>query len=143
MKKEIVKEYSNGELTVVWKPRLCMHSEICVKMLPKVYNPDEKPWVKPNEANTSELIDQINNCPSQALSFYMNKDSEVPKENATPEIIVEPLKDGPLLVHGTLNIKDEAGLLFYKEHKTAFCRCGASSNKPYCDGQHISINFKT
>jgi len=143
MKKEIVKEYSNGELTVVWKPRLCMHSEICVKMLPNVYDPDSRPWIKPNEASTSELKEQIDNCPSQALSYYLNSEKDKKQVSKDSDIIVEPLKDGPLLVHGTLNVKDEAGLLFYKELRTAFCRCGASSNKPYCDGQHVAINFKT
>lgn len=143
MKKDIIREYTNGELTVVWKPHLCIHSEICVKSLPKVYNPNERPWIKPDHASTSELMVQINDCPSQALSYYMNNKKEIVKKEEDTKIIVEPLKDGPLLVHGTLNVKDEAGLLFYKEQKTAFCRCGASSNKPYCDGQHISINFKT
>lgn len=71
-KKEIVKEYSNGELTVVWKPEKCIHSGICVKTLPKVYHPKEKPWIKPEMASTSELKSQINKCPSGALSFYLN-----------------------------------------------------------------------
>ncbi len=71
-KKEIVKEYSNGELTVVWKPEKCIHSGICVKTLPKVYHPKEKPWIKLEMASTSELKSQINKCPSGALSFYLN-----------------------------------------------------------------------
>ena len=70
--KEIVKEYSNGELTVVWKANKCIHSGICVKSLPNVYHPKEKPWIKPELASTQELKAQINKCPSGALSFYMN-----------------------------------------------------------------------
>ncbi len=42
------KEYTNGELTVVWKPGLCIHSAKCVEALPEVYHPKEKPWIKPN-----------------------------------------------------------------------------------------------
>lgn len=73
MEKEIVKKYSNGELTVVWKPNLCIHSGVCVRTLPKVYNPKEKPWIKPENATTEELKAQINKCPSGALSFFMNE----------------------------------------------------------------------
>ncbi|HRX10202.1 MAG TPA: (4Fe-4S)-binding protein [Draconibacterium sp.] len=76
MEKEIVKKYSNGELTVVWKPGLCIHSGVCVRTLPKVYNTKERPWIKPENASTGDLIAQINNCPSGALSFFMNSGEE-------------------------------------------------------------------
>lgn len=70
---KMAKEYSNGELTVVWKPELCEHAGICVKTLPQVYNPKEKPWIKAENASTQELKDQIEKCPSGALSYYMNE----------------------------------------------------------------------
>ncbi len=63
------KEYSNGEVTIVWQPKLCIHSGICVKALPKVYNTKERPWIKPENAATQELIDQVAKCPSGALSI--------------------------------------------------------------------------
>ena len=66
-------EYTNGELTSIWQPGLCQHAGVCVKMLPKVYNPKEKPWVKIENATTAELIEQINKCPSGALGYRMNK----------------------------------------------------------------------
>uniref|UniRef100_UPI004047ED64 (4Fe-4S)-binding protein n=1 Tax=Roseivirga sp. TaxID=1964215 RepID=UPI004047ED64 len=69
MEKEIVKEYSNGELTVVWKPAKCIHAAECVKALPEVYNPKEKPWIKAENASTQALKDQIAKCPSGALSY--------------------------------------------------------------------------
>nr|WP_299382295.1 (4Fe-4S)-binding protein [Allomuricauda sp.] len=72
MAEGLKKEYSNGELTVVWKPKLCEHAGICVKTLPKVYNPREKPWIKPENASTEELRNQIDQCPSGALSYYAN-----------------------------------------------------------------------
>jgi len=71
MEKEIVKEYSNGELTVVWKPQKCVHAGECVKALPEVYNPKEKPWIKAENASTQALKDQIDKCPSGALSYYI------------------------------------------------------------------------
>ncbi|GET22345.1 (4Fe-4S)-binding protein [Prolixibacter denitrificans] len=76
MEKEITKEYTNGELTIVWKPGLCIHSGVCVKTLPKVYHPGERPWVTIDKATTAELKDQIDRCPSGALSYYLNNTRE-------------------------------------------------------------------
>lgn len=63
------KEYSNGEVTILWKPEKCIHAGICVKTLPKVYNPKERPWIKIENATTGEIIDQVAKCPSSALSI--------------------------------------------------------------------------
>lgn len=64
-----MKEYSNGEVTILWQPEKCIHSGICVKSLPNVYNPKDKPWVKPENASSEELINQVSKCPSGALSI--------------------------------------------------------------------------
>ncbi|GAB6010924.1 (4Fe-4S)-binding protein [Viscerimonas tarda] len=66
---ESKKEYSNGEITIIWQPRLCQHAGVCVKTLPQVYNPQEHPWIKVENATTLQLIDQVNRCPSGALSY--------------------------------------------------------------------------
>lgn len=63
------KEYNNGEITIVWQPHKCIHAGICVKTLPKVYNPKEKPWIKIENATSDELVGQVANCPSGALSI--------------------------------------------------------------------------
>ena len=70
MEKEIVKEYSNGEITIVWKPGSCIHSAVCIRSLPQVYNPRAKPWLTMENATTEELKKQIDTCPSGALSYY-------------------------------------------------------------------------
>ena len=69
-------EYSNGEVTILWKPDKCIHSGICVKTLPEVYNPDERPWIKPNNATTEQIIDQVAKCPSGALSIKAKESDE-------------------------------------------------------------------
>ena len=71
------KEYSNGELTIVWEPEKCIHSGVCVKTLPEVYNPKDKPWIKQENAKTEELVRQIDACPSGALSYYFNQDEKM------------------------------------------------------------------
>lgn len=69
----MTKEYSNGEITIKWQPKLCQHAGICVKTLPKVYNPKAKPWIAIENATTEELKLQISKCPSGALSYYLNE----------------------------------------------------------------------
>lgn len=70
--KEITKKYSNGEVTIIWKPHLCQHSGKCFTGLPAVFNPGIKPWVNPNGADTESMIAQVKQCPSRALTFEMN-----------------------------------------------------------------------
>lgn len=70
--KDTVKHYTNGELTIVWQPSKCIHAGVCVRTLPNVYKPKEKPWITPEGANTGDLKKQINNCPSGALTFFVN-----------------------------------------------------------------------
>ena len=137
---EIKKEYTNGDLTVVWKPRLCIHSEICVKTLPEVYKPNEKPWIQAENASEEELKAQIEKCPSGALTYYLKNESEQ-SENMNEETKVEVMVNGPLLVYGNLQVTGSDGNVETKKRTTAFCRCGASANKPYCDGEHNKIGF--
>lgn len=69
----IRKEYTNGEITIIWQPALCTRAGVCWRMLPRVYRPGERPWIKIENAATGELIEQIKACPTGALSFRMNK----------------------------------------------------------------------
>lgn len=146
MEKEIVKEYSNGEITIVWKPGFCIHAMFCWKELIEVFDPKRRPWVDPYGASTERIIQQIERCPSKALSYYKNNSNDkTSRENSKQsenQFLVEVVKDGPLLVHGSFWLKDKDGKKIQKENITAFCRCGASKNKPYCDGTHEKISFK-
>ena len=138
--KEIIKKYTNSNLTIVWKPKKCIHAAECVKRLPNVYDPKGKPWIKAENASIDELKDQISACPSGALSYEIDGNSK--DEVISLETKVEVLENGPLLVYGTLNITKPNGDMEKKNKTTAFCRCGASANKPYCDGAHIKQEFK-
>jgi len=66
---ETTKEYKNGNLTVVWKPKMCIHAGVCVKTLPEVYNPKATPWITCENASTEALKSQIDACPSGALTY--------------------------------------------------------------------------
>ena len=138
MEKEIVREYSHGDFTVVWKPKKCIHAEICVKTLPEVYDPEGKPWINPENASVDALKSQIDKCPSGALTYKHKGETKMEETTGTECSIVE---NGPLLVNGTLKVILANGTEEIKKRSTAFCRCGASNNKPYCDGTHNSIGF--
>jgi len=138
--KDITKKYTNGEVTVVWKPNECIHSTICFKGLGEVFDPRKRPWITPEGATTEKIIEQVKKCPSGALSYFLNRDTD-DKVKVEAETIVETMPNGPLLVYGNVAIKDKDGNLTQKNNVTASCRCGASSNKPFCDGSHKKIDF--
>jgi len=75
------KEYTNKEITVVWESEKCIHSAICAKGLPQVFQPRDKPWIKIDAAETETIVNQVKRCPSGALSFYMNDVAEKKKSN--------------------------------------------------------------
>jgi uncharacterized Fe-S cluster protein YjdI len=68
------REYTNGELTVVWQPKLCTHGGKCAFGLPKVFKPKDRPWVQMENGTTEEIENQVRQCPSGALSCYRSSD---------------------------------------------------------------------
>ena len=75
MDKKITKTYSNGEVTVVWKPDLCVHSAICFHGLPAVFDPRRRPWVDVQAAPSASIVEQVRQCPSAALSLAPTAES--------------------------------------------------------------------
>ena len=58
------KAYSNGEVTAVWEAEKCIHSAICVKELPNIFNPEARPWIKIDAASTKDLVNTVKNTPN-------------------------------------------------------------------------------
>ena len=69
MARPITMRYSNGEVTVIWKPDVCVHSGVCFRGLPQVFDPRRRPWIAIDAASTSEIVAQVERCPSGALSW--------------------------------------------------------------------------
>ncbi len=72
MEKEIAIKYKNEDITIIWRPNKCTHSKKCWKGLGDVFKPTEKPWIKTDGASTERIIEQVNCCPSGALSYIKN-----------------------------------------------------------------------
>lgn len=135
------KKYTNGEVTVVWKPDTCIHSKICWTGLIDVFDPRKRPWINIEGADTERIIAQVEKCPSGALTYYKNNEAKE-GDKIDVETIVEVTPNGPLLVYGNITVKHKNGEETKKNKVTALCRCGGSGNKPYCDGTHNKIGFK-
>ncbi|MDN4166413.1 (4Fe-4S)-binding protein [Cytophagales bacterium LB-30] len=66
---EEIKEYNNGEVTVIWKAELCQHSGNCVRGLGKVFNPKARPWIDVSQGTSAEIVETVHRCPSGALTI--------------------------------------------------------------------------
>ncbi len=137
---EKIKEYTNGEITVVWKSQACIHSGVCLKALPNVFNLKQKPWVNMEADSTDKIIDVVKKCPSGALSYYKNKEG---KTGITfgEDVTIKVLNGGPLLINGKIKLIHDENEIETGE-VTALCRCGASKSKPFCDGKHLLVKFE-
>lgn len=133
-----LREYTGARITVTYDARRCIHAEECVHGLPEVFDPGRRVWVDPSRGEPGEIATVVSRCPTGALHFTCadgDLAERVPDRN---EACVRP--DGPLYLRGQLEIQTPGGLIH--ETRAALCRCGASGNKPFCDGSHAKVGFR-
>jgi CDGSH-type Zn-finger protein len=132
------KSYQGKQITIHDNRGICSHAGLCTDNLASVFRMGQKPWIDPDGATVESIIAVIKQCPSGALSYSI-EDVEHRDQNRDPMITVS--KDGLYHVTGGVELKDQPrGAGASEEHYT-LCRCGASKNKPFCDGSHWEINF--
>ena len=136
------KNYVGKRITIHDNRKICSHAAECVNNLQSVFNLNARPWINPDAAKIEEIINTVRKCPSGALSYSLDRVEYRDQNERKPLVMVS--KDGPYLITGGIdligdNIQFAEGSS--KEHYT-LCRCGASNNKPFCDGMHRTINFK-
>lgn len=155
MSKSNNRQYSNDDITVFWKPETCIHATICFMKLRKVFDPSKRPWVNMANGTTGEIIDIVEKCPTDALTWKWNKDltvedkemintrptteEKVPTPPATEILIID---NGPAIIKGNFNISRGSGKKIEAGRQVALCRCGGSKNHPFCDGSHLVNGFK-
>ncbi|MEN2284380.1 (4Fe-4S)-binding protein [Algoriphagus sp. SE2] len=142
MSDTVKKEYTNGEVTITWEPHKCIHSKKCITGLSSVFDFEKRPWIDAEGSTTEKIVKQIDSCPSGALGYYFKEKKEKKSATILNEQIVEVTPNGPLMVYGNLKIKLPNGETKTESKVSAFCRCGSSQNKPFCDGTHKKISFK-
>ncbi len=136
---ERIKEYSNDDITVVWQSSKCSHSAVCVKSLKAVFNPKTRPWINLEGSDNETIAKTVRQCPSGAISLA----GDAPANDVVDEasaVAVQIFKGGPLRVKGKVEMTLADGSKVSVSNPT-LCRCGASVNKPYCDGSHNAIDW--
>ena len=103
------KNYSNGEIMVHWKPRKCIHATTCYVELIDVFNPRKRPWINMEGATTEKIIEVVNKCPTQALSYTEIKPIKIKTEESetgllTEECEIKIMKEGPIIVKGSFRL---------------------------------------
>jgi uncharacterized Fe-S cluster protein YjdI len=132
------KDYRAGDVVVSYDPDVCIHAAECVRNLPAVFDPDARPWIRPENAPAERIADVVALCPSGALQFRRMEATPKPAAATT----ITPLPNGPLIVEGAAVVKSFSGTVLREATRVALCRCGNSKNKPFCDGSHSRVGFQ-
>jgi len=158
------RKYRNNEIIVYWKPDACVHASYCYRELIEVFDPGRRPWVDMNGASTDRIIEVVNMCPTEALTWKWNdedknKDISVDQTNHVlfrrPELLeikepenqenpvsVKIMMDGPIVIKGNFTFQYSGNKKVMKDGIISLCRCGASSHLPFCDGTHRKTGFE-
>lgn len=140
MMEEDIHQYSGEEIEVSYDVERCIHVRECVRGLPEVFDPDKRPWIDPDNADADELADVITACPTGALHFERTDDG--PTETIPDENSVTVAPDGPLYLHGDIEVTTPNDETLLADTRVALCRCGLSDNKPLCDNSHVEADFE-
>jgi CDGSH-type Zn-finger protein/ferredoxin len=135
--KRATKDYAGKGITIHDNRSICAHAGFCVEHSPGVFSMTTKPWINADGDAAEKTMETIRTCPSGALAYSINGVLQEPSGRAPSVRIVQ---DGPYAVVGGSELKGDAAPVS-KEHYT-LCRCGASKNKPFCDGSHSAVGFK-
>ena len=137
----VEREYRTDQIVVYWEPKLCIHTANCIRGLPAVFNPSARPWIAVDAATADQIAEVIQTCPTGALHFA--RLDEGPQEEAPDVTTISERPNGPLYVRGHVRIVGQDGNVIREDTRVALCRCGYSENKPFCDGSHRRVGFRT
>lgn len=156
------RKYCNKEITVYWKPSACIHASYCYRELIEVFDPSRRPWVDLNESTTQRIIDVVNMCPTEALTWKWNDDNlnepvgsdqlnhikfrrpdlmDDPASKEEEPASVKVMVDGPIVLKGSFTIDYDGISKEINDSLVSICRCGVSDHMPFCDGKHRKVGF--
>ncbi len=70
MARDRLQVYESKELRVTFDPEICIHSRVCLRSLPAVFDVAKKRWIRPENASAAEVLETVSKCPSGALQAY-------------------------------------------------------------------------
>lgn len=132
------KVYRGRDIEVSFDIDICVHVAECLRGEPKVFQLQRRPWILPDEGDPDLIAEVIERCPSGALQ-YRRLDGK-PQEQHAGRTTVTPIRDGPLMVVGEVQVMREDGTLEILP-RASLCRCGQSKVKPFCDNSHLNAGF--
>lgn len=140
MPKKPLQSRSSESIELTFDPNRCAHAAECLRGAPEVFNLAARPWMQPEHLDADSLARVVEACPSGALQ-YRRLDGG-PHEVADAALSVEVQANGPYHVRGHVEIRDAEGGVLGVGPRAALCCCGASENKPFCDGSHRAARFR-
>jgi CDGSH-type Zn-finger protein/uncharacterized Fe-S cluster protein YjdI len=122
-------------MTLLYEGKRCIHARFCVTGAPTVFLANvQGPWIHPDAIPVERLVEIAHACPSGAIRYERTDGG--PAEPAPPVNLIAIRENGPYAVRAEMVLDGApAG------HRATLCRCGASKNKPFCDGSHHAVDF--
>jgi len=133
------KVYRGRDIEVSFDLDLCVHVAECLRGEPRVFQLNRRPWILSDAAGADEVAEVVRRCPSGALLYHRLDGG--PDEDPDVPVKITPIRNGPLLVTGKIEVRREDGTVETLPRAT-LCRCGLSNNKPFCDDQHLAAKFR-
>ena len=132
--------YRSPAIEVSWSKPRCTHVAECVRGLPAVFEPGRVPWIEPENATADRVAEVVRRCPTGALHYQRHDGGAAEAVPAVNTVVPDP--DGPLYLAGDIEVVAEDGTPLLRDTRVALCRCGATKNRPFCDGSHWSAGFE-
>lgn len=132
-----VHTYHGDDVDVTYDVKRCIHVRECVEGLPNVFDPNRRPWVRPDEADVDAVTRVVERCPTGALHYDRHDGGPAEATPTTNTVTVDAA--GPLYLHGDVHLDSPDDEELLADTRVALCRCGVSGNKPLCDGSHDRV----
>jgi CDGSH-type Zn-finger protein/uncharacterized Fe-S cluster protein YjdI len=130
-----VETVRTADIELEFEGRRCIHARFCVTGAPRVFLANVKgPWIHPEAMPIADVVEIAHVCPSGAIR-YRRLDGGA-QEEAPPVNLASVREGGPYAFRAPLLIDGEP-----QGFRATLCRCGASKNKPFCDGSHHEVGF--
>jgi uncharacterized Fe-S cluster protein YjdI/CDGSH-type Zn-finger protein len=135
----VIQTYTDGDLTVTFEPRRCIHAAACIRALPEVFDSTARPWIRLERAPMDAVIAAVHACPTGALRAVLHG---APVEIDADPVTINASRHGPLVLRGTVRVIAEDGTELVTDKRVALCRCGNSARMPLCDNSHRAVGFR-
>lgn len=132
------KVYRGKDIEVSFDLDVCIHVGECLRGDPAVFKLDRRPWALPDAGTADGVAEVIHRCPSGALQYRRHDGGPEEEHDGTT---ISPIKNGPLLVVGDIEVRREDGTT-ERLPRATLCRCGESKHKPFCDNEHLKTKFR-